>query len=333
MRKDCVARELTIEMIVGAFMVMIFLGLAYFTIILSRETWFTEKTTMEVVFDNVMGLREGDNVVVRGMPVGKIRRLELMRDGVHVVLMLDQPLSMRNDYVIRIVATSVLGGHHLTIDEGTEGSKSLPDGALIRGQEPRDLISDASDLVGALRAGFVEGGVVSNLQSMARNIDEIVARVHDGKGLLGRILSDDDTLYTNLTATIVDLRKVVSRIEQGQGALGKLLSADDTVYGDLQATMQALRKITERVESGEGTAGKLLAKDDRLYQDLAATVTSVRNIVQRIEKGDGLLGKLATDETLYNEVKGAVGDVRAAIDDMRETSPIVTFSSVFFGAF
>ena len=34
MRKDCVARELTREIIVGAFMVMILLGLGYFTIIL-----------------------------------------------------------------------------------------------------------------------------------------------------------------------------------------------------------------------------------------------------------------------------------------------------------
>ncbi len=31
MRKDCVARELTREIIVGAFMVMILLGLGYFT--------------------------------------------------------------------------------------------------------------------------------------------------------------------------------------------------------------------------------------------------------------------------------------------------------------
>ena len=37
MRKDCVARELTMEMVVGAFMVMILLGLGYFTIILARE--------------------------------------------------------------------------------------------------------------------------------------------------------------------------------------------------------------------------------------------------------------------------------------------------------
>ena len=36
MRKDFIAREMTMEIAVGVFMVMVFLGLGYFTIILSR---------------------------------------------------------------------------------------------------------------------------------------------------------------------------------------------------------------------------------------------------------------------------------------------------------
>ena len=39
------------------------------------------------------------------------------------------------------------------------------------------------------------------------------------------------------------------------------------------------------------------------------------------------------DDTMYNEVNDLVGEARAAIDDFRETAPIVTFTSIFFGAF
>ena len=41
MRQDTIAREMSREIVVGAFLVMILLGLGYFTIILSRETFFS----------------------------------------------------------------------------------------------------------------------------------------------------------------------------------------------------------------------------------------------------------------------------------------------------
>ena len=136
MRKDCVARELTREMIVGAFMVMVFLGMGYFTIILSRETWFSRKQHMDVMFKNVMGLREGNNVVVRGMPVGKIDSLSLEEDWVRVHLVLDNMLQMKKDYEIRIVATSILGGRYLEVREGTESLPTIPLSSPASGFSP-----------------------------------------------------------------------------------------------------------------------------------------------------------------------------------------------------
>ena len=76
MKKDWFERELTIEIIVGAFMIMIFLGIGYFTIMLSRETWFGTKYEKVISFRHVMGLKEGDGVMARGMPVGKVKRME-----------------------------------------------------------------------------------------------------------------------------------------------------------------------------------------------------------------------------------------------------------------
>ena len=46
-----------------------------------------------------------------------------------------------------------------------------------------------------------------------------------------------------------------------------------------------------------------------------------------------MLGKLVNDESLYNEIKAAVGELRATVDDYRETSPVVSFTSLLIGAF
>lgn len=265
MKKDWIARELTIEVIVGAFMVMIFLGLGYFTIVLSKEAWFTKKYPMEVIFKDVMGLREGDNVVVRGMPVGKVKSLDLDEkgEGVVVSLTLDKKLHMKKDYKIVVVSTSILGGRYLQIYEGSEDLPELSAESVFYGKEPYDLMADAAELINAVKEGIIKGGVIDNLKSAASQIKE----------------------------------------------------------------------ITERLNAGKGTLGRLLSEDDQLYRDFSAAVSSLKNIAARVEKGEGVLGQLVQNDTLYKEIQQAVEEIRAAVDDFRETAPITTFTSIFFGAF
>ena len=83
---------------------------------------------------------------------------------------------------------------------------------------------------------------------------------------------------------------------------------------------------------GQGSAGKFLSEDSPLYDDLAEAVATIKRLAHRIENGEGSVGRLMSDETLYDEVEAAVGEVRATIDDFRETAPVTTFSSIFFGA-
>lgn len=307
MKKDWRERELTMEVVVGAFMVMIFLGLGYFTIILSKEALFAEKTTINVTFPDVMGLRVGDNVVVRGMPIGKVTGLKLSNgsdmvdgvtcSGVCATLSLDQPIVMHEGYSIRIVTTSILGGRQLQIDTGS-GDGPVVEEVLYVGQRPYDLMEDAAKIVNAARVEIIEGKVFEKISNVADQIDQIVTRVNAGQGLLGKVLSEDETIYADLQASVASLREMMTRLQRGEGAVGKLLSGDTAVY-----------------------------------DDLAATVKSARNIAERLNRGEGTLGRFLADDTVYNEIESTVGEVRAAVDDFRETAPVTTFSSIFFGAF
>ncbi len=301
MKKDWRERELTMEVIVGAFLVMVFFGLAYFTIILSKETLFQQKYEMRVMFSDVRGLREGDNVFLRGMPVGKVRSLRLdcetQCSGVCVTLNLDLPVTIREGYAFRIVTTSLLGGQQLQIFEGN------PDGEVIEkeiyvGRPPHDLMGDAAEIVAVARKEIVEGDVFGKIRSVVQQFDEMVTRVNAGQGTLGRLLAEDDTVYEDLAAAVGGIRKIVDGLADGEGMAGKLLTGESTALDDLDAVMASLRTIVTKIERGEGTVGRLIAEDG-IYQDIEATIN----------------------------------EIRAAVDDFRETAPITTFSSIFFGAF
>ena len=337
MKKDWRERELTMEVMVGAFLVMVFLGLGYFTIILSKEALFRKTSEMQVTFSDVMGLRVGDNVVVRGMPIGKVKTLELQESGkncagVCTTLSLDKPLEMHDGYSVTIVTTSILGGRQLEIDTGP-GEAPVIKLDRYRGEKPYDLMGDAAQIVNAARVEIIEGKVFEKVRNVVDQVDQVVTRVNSGQGLLGKVLSDDETVYRDVQASAASLREIMQRLQKGEGLLGKVLSDDETIYRDLQASAASLRDIMQRLQDGEGAIGKLLSGDSTIYNDLAATIESARQVAERLNRGEGTLGRLLTDDTLYNELESTVGEVRAAVDDFRETAPVTTFSSIFFGAF
>lgn len=301
MKKDWRERELTIEVIVGAFLVMIFFGLGYFTIVLSKEALFQKTYEMKVTFEDVGGLREGDNVYLRGMPVGKVRGLELKCQQacmeVCVTVRLDMPIDLHEGYSFRIVPSSLLGGQQLQIHEGDLGGDVVEMETYV-GDTPRDLIGDAAQIVAAAREEIIEGDVFGRV----RNI-------------------------------VVQLEEVATRVNAGEGTLGQLLAEDDTVYADMAAAVASVRRLVEGLEDGQGLAGALLAGDSSTASDLDAVISSLRNIVEKVERGEGTVGRLLADERVYEDIEATVSEVRAAVDDFRETAPVTTFSSIFFGAF
>lgn len=338
MKQSSIDREMTMELIVGTFMFMILLALGYFTIVLGRANLFEKKYPMEVEFADVMGLRKDDNVVLRGMTVGKVKSLHLSDGQVRVLAMLDNPVRLRTDYKIVIVTTSILGGRYMELREGSATAPLLAEGVMPRGETPYDLMAEAAAVVHDIRESLNEGGIRTNLEQAVASVRDIAGKISKGEGTLGKLVNDDGA-YQDLRAIEKDIQqvmtnvnKITEKVAKGEGTLGKLVM-DDSVYTNVQQVASNLREITDRLEKGEGTLGKLLSKDDQLYRDVAATAESLRNMTAKIERGEGLLGKLINDDSLYGDAKKALGEVRQAVEDYRETSPVVSFTSLLFGAF
>ncbi|MDF7799383.1 MlaD family protein [Pontiellaceae bacterium B1224] len=304
-------REVSVEILVGLFMFIVLIALGIFTIVLSRNKLFNESYQYDFVFTEVSGLREGDAVYLRGMNVGRVKQTQLENRRVHVYVTLDLELSLRHGYRIDVVDASMLGGKYLKVYEGPEDAQELGDNVTILGSKPVDMIEEMA-------------AAVNGLQEM---IDAVAA----GEGTLGKLLRDD-AMYNNMVEISDDIKTLVTKLEQGEGTIGKLLN-DDTVYDDAAAVMANLRSVSDRIASGEGTLGKLLTEDASVYDNVDATMVAVREITERINAGEGTIGKLVSDAKLYEEATLLVEDIRAAVDDLREASPITSFGSVMFGAF
>ena len=348
---------MSLEITVGFFVLMVLSALGYFTILLS-PTLGKATYDMDVEFGNVTGLLKGDKVYLQGVDIGRVKKMEIDRQRVIVTMTLKYPLKLHQGYQIAVEASSVLGGRYVGISEGDLNKPAIAAGEKIYGKQPIDFLGQASEVVRSVREALEEGGILSNLKQTLSDVTNITAGVRDGQGTLGKLLKSDEA-YNNLLAIETNLLHITSKLERGDGTIGKLLNDDsvytnllaithrleqgegtmgkllndDSIYTNLTAISINLRDVSDRLANGEGTLGKLLSTNDTLYLSLQGAVTNISAVAANIASGKGSLGKLVNNDELYNEVRSMIGEVRAAIDDLRETSPVASFSSVFLGAF
>ena len=341
-------KTFVMEMTVGFFVLVMLLSLAVFSIFISKKALFRDVYPVTVHFDNVSGLRDGDSVYYRGFLIGKVDDIVIEKDrgGVEVHLALEEPIPLYADYSVRIVTASALGGKQMNIEQGTEAAGLVAEGTVLTGEPPKDLIEEAVGAIDFVRKELEEGGMIRNFSQTASNLVAITHKINEGEGTIARLLNDS-SMVDDAEAVAANLREIsenflgVSRnIKEGKGTVGRLLSEDETLYDDialiaanLKDTSEKISGIVSRVDEGKGSLGKLLSEDDELYDNLLATSESVRSFTDKLNSGEGTLNKLITDDALYEEILSLVQEARSALDDLRETSPITTFGSLFFGAF
>ena len=336
------------EIIVGIFMVAVLALLAYFTIVISGVDLLMgrAKTTATFVFRDVGGLKERDSVMYRGMKVGAVERIDLGPSNITVRVKVDSDVLMRETGKASVSALSLLGGNYLLLEEGD--GKPLPlDKTVFRGEPPVDWMRDLGEIARNLNDLTSDGNIrsiVTNFEETAKNLNAIVSRVERGQGTVGRLLSPDDTLYGDLTNTVVRAKEtfgsaketfdnaaaIAKRLEKGEGTLGRLLAKDDALWGDLTNTVANIRAATEKLKSGEGLLGKIM-DDKELADNASKLMENLKVVSDKLAKGEGTLGKLTTDQEMYNEVNALIKDVRQIVDNYRDTTPISTFGSLIMG--
>jgi len=286
---------------------------------------FERKFQLKANFTSAEGLREGGQVQLAGMPIGKVQEVKLRPPGgadepkveatFTVSEIVDgQPVfeRIRTDSTAQLVASTVLGNDKvIDISPGTSAGQPVPENYVLRSVVPATI----NQLT-------VSGNeLVQQLNRLAIPMTDIATKINEGEGTLGRVINDEQ-LYNNLNATIAqsrgtvaELQSVARQLNRGEGTAGRLLN-DPAIYNSINRSTEQLEAIARDLRAGRGTAGKLL-RDEALYNDLRATVAETRASVARLtqiaerfdpiildlSEGRGTAGKFLKDEALYNEAR------------------------------
>jgi len=284
---------------------------------------FSRKLHLKARFGDANGLRDGSEVRLAGVRVGKVERIILLPPSdvpsaprVEAVMTIDstidgQPASqrIRSDSTAQQGSPSLLGNEMLiNITPGTAVGSPVKDNDI--------LPSSSSNTVNDFATSGTD--LAQRLSKLSDEISGIVKDVKDGKGTVGRLFSDEQ-LYNNLNATIRETEDVMKQVRSGNGSAGRLLN-DPALYNNANDITIQLKAIAADLRAGRGTAGKLLT-DDELYirinrtaDRLDKSVDQINGIIADVNTGKGTLGKLLKDEQLYNDARAAIAKFNTTAD-------------------
>ncbi|HKO30298.1 MAG TPA: outer membrane lipid asymmetry maintenance protein MlaD [Nitrospiraceae bacterium] len=141
-----------LDMVVGAFVLVGILCLAYLSIKLGKlEMIGGDVYEVEAQFNSASGLKPGTAVEIAGVEVGKIRAITLIEDRAKVKLAVNNTVKLYTDTIASIKTRGIIGEKFLALSPGGGGDPLKP-GDTIRDTESG---LDLEQLVGQ----FVHGKV------------------------------------------------------------------------------------------------------------------------------------------------------------------------------
>ncbi|MCH3950520.1 MAG: MlaD family protein [Acidaminococcus sp.] len=261
--------------------------------------------TLNVIFDNVNGLKTGNEVRFAGVPIGKVSDILVDGSKVKVIMKIDEKQKVPRNSQFGIGMDGVMGTKFVTISPPEIATGiSFRDGETITGQSTSDVdkmmqttekvmeklgdVADAfsnvfgdKDVQLAMRQGFIQTGeVTKNLNAFTKALAQMA---QDNQG-------DIKTMVSQMKDMTVHMNSIVTQAD-ANGATGQNVAA-------MAANMKdASEKIKNTAESLQN-----VVTDASVQKDLKDTI---HNAAETSDKANRIMGaftdaKLRTD-IMYND--------------------------------
>ncbi len=289
-----------IAQIVGAFVLIPVIILVLVGVFMAKaQHLFEGKYHLRTSLSKSYGLEPGSPVLVSGIPIGRVELVDLnTRGSVDVLLQLRRRYQelVREDSELGITKSGVLVGQaQVDIGMGSQSKPALPEGAVLKAVEPRDL----GELVNEVRP------VLDAVKQALLRVEEITRDVQTTIQTGGRALGQVEQATRELPAMIASVQRTVTSVEETTASLPK-------ITGSINKSLALVDGIGRDVKA---TTGKLSAVIDSAQ----STVQSVKTLTESV--------KGVTDELvpLLETAQVTMSDISTIVRGAKNTYPISRF--------
>jgi phospholipid/cholesterol/gamma-HCH transport system substrate-binding protein len=289
------------ELKVGFLALIAFLILYFGFNYLKGNDVFSSARVYYVEYENVDGLMVSNQVMINGIEVGKVKKVELQptkSNKILVTLRFSQDIVLPDKTVAVLSEGALLGGKIIRLR--LEGKGNLPEESFLKGETEVGVTS-------LLKERAIP--VIANADSLLVSFRQISTKFDNTGTYLNTLLKTSNETVSNINGSVngivADNRANVAQISANM----KILSAD------LMETEKQLRPLLTKFNTVADSLQALRIGKTLREVDLA--VVSLKKIVQGLERGEGTAGKLIKNDSLYLGLNKTLLDLDKLLLDFR----------------
>ncbi len=260
------------------------------------------------VFSEIGGLEASSNVLINGVKVGRVNRIDFINNDpsrILVAFTIPSRFKVPADSKIEIYSTDLLGSKALALIIGKAPHIAETQDTLQSGVQP-DLIASA---VGMLKP------ISEKAEQMLISMDSVMKDLHA-------------TLDPDTRAGIQNsIRQLEEILENEKTKIAAILSNLESVTAQFKDSNQDIANITGNFSSlsdelAEARMGEVVKKADQALQELEL-------LLKNINQGKGSLGQLAVNDALYRNLNQSVADLDSLFLDLKQNPKRYVHFSLF----
>jgi phospholipid/cholesterol/gamma-HCH transport system substrate-binding protein len=306
------------------------------------KRWFGQQYIVFAKFDRITGVREGTEVLLAGVSVGNIRKIELAvrerpNEGVLVAMEIAKEFPLPKGSVAT-VETALMGQARINVMPPLESTDPLPmDGTgMIHGKivNPLEQVIDPRMMATLEKTTAQIGKLAETLTPAAEDIHNLLRQVTtkevDTQGVtanfftaverLHNVLKHFDTVLgdpnvqSNVRDTVANLKASSDELKLAIEGFKKLSESTQKTAASAQLVVDKLSTTVDTTQKHIDDLGKsLISNSDRLSKLLDYMVVAGRDLAE----GKGKLGMLLRDVRFYEELLLTIQRLGLAAADMQ----------------
>ncbi|ADY53328.1 Mammalian cell entry related domain protein [Pseudopedobacter saltans DSM 12145] len=301
--------------------IFIFLGIAIFLLgvftLGGQKKTFVKTFELNVVFDDIQGLKTGNNVWFSGVKIGTIKKIQFYGTSqVQVSLSIDESAHqyIHKDAKASISSDGLIGNKIVVIDGGSVKFPFVEDGDQL--QVNKTLSTD--DIMKTLQVNN------RNLVDITTDFKILAKNLVEGKGTVGALMTDEQ-IATNFKTIVANLNNTTASANKMAVELNKFsnkLNNEEGFVNRIMADTIMFRKLETSV-----------AEFQSMAKSAAVATENLNKASAQLNNNDNALGLLLNDKKTAEQLKNVMGNLEASSQKLDENMKALQSNFLFRGYF
>lgn len=291
------------SVIVGIFIFIgvVILVVGVFTLGGQKKT-FVRSKPLKAIFDDVQGLKVGDNVWFSGVKVGTVKKITFTPNAkVEVTINVEKeawPL-VRKDSKVEISSEGFIGNKIVVISDGTRSAPEAEGNDYLQVK----TTTSTSDMLEVLQQNN------QNLLAITNGLKDVIGKISQGEGTVGKLLNDESiansiqSTIDNFRRTSIESERLIASVHNytahlnDSGTLAHDLISDTIIFNTLRGTITQLREVAFTASEFTNNLNKIS--------------DSLRKVSNNLTTTNSPVGVLLNDEQTANDLKATISNLRS----------------------